>query len=240
MNCFKKLQPVLVVIILILLLPACAPPSVSGAQNSEVSSSKVSNPESHSESLPQIEESSSETSISMADPVISSSQSEAAVVPDNSSVSAQASAPVIDPRIDEERDRLRSFLQETLWDGQYTSFYFTDDQLGLGIAAPDLDVVKAAVEAFGERKIKVEYRQTVYSKAVLDVARKELRELQEHQRQLGDELIMNVAGYEMDGFIHITIHQMHSALEEFLRQSNYKGCYAVNVTGGDPIVNPNT
>ena len=138
------------------------------------------------------------------------------------------------------RDGLQLYLLETLTEDQYTYFYYTEDQLGLGIATPDEETVKAAVESYGYPEIEVEYRATAYPKSILDKAHEELLQFQIQADQDGEQIVMNTAYGGGDGYIHITIHEMHPALEKFLQESEYTDCFRVEVTGGEPLVNPDT
>ena len=212
-----------------------APPPSSSQESSQTAPSQEAASES---SAPEV---SQEASSEVQAP---SSASEAQEIPDVAS-SQSAPVPVTDSREfnrgKANRDGLQIYLEETLTTEQYTGFYYTEDQMGLGIATPDVETVKAAVEAYGYPEIPVEYRETAYSRAVLDRAREELRALETRQDQGGDRLIINVSGDGIrDGYIHIAIHEMNPALEQFLEESPFGGCFKVEVTGGEPLFNPDT
>lgn len=138
------------------------------------------------------------------------------------------------------RDGLQIYLEESLTLDQYTYFYYTEDQLGLGIATPDKEAVKAAVESYGHPEIEVEYRETAYPKSILDKAHEELREFRIQADREGEQIVMNTAYGGGEGYIDITIHEMHPALEKFLLESRYSDCFRVEVTGGEPLFNPDT
>ena len=142
--------------------------------------------------------------------------------------------------LDQTRQALTSYLEEALGPEGYTYFYYTDDQLGLGIAAPDLEAAREAVEAYDGPQMRVEYLETVHSRAELDAAYEDYRAMADPQRDTDEEIVANISsGGEQGGYIVITVHQMYPALEEYLETSEYRDCFQVEVTGADsPIVNP--
>ena len=142
--------------------------------------------------------------------------------------------------LDQTRQALTSYLEEALGPEGYTYFYYTDDQLGLGIAAPDLEAAREAVEAYDGPQMRVEYLETAHSRAELDAAYEDYRAMADPLRGTGEEIVANISsGGQQGGYIVITVHQMYPALEEYLETSEYRDCFQVEVTGADsPIVNP--
>lgn len=142
--------------------------------------------------------------------------------------------------LDKTRQALTSYLEEALGPEGYTYFYYTDDQLGLGIAAPDLEAAREAVEAYEGDPMRVEYLETAHSRAELDAAYEDYRAMADPLRDTDEEIVANISsGGEQGGYIVITVHQMYPALEEYLETSEYRDCFQVEVTGADsPIVNP--
>ena len=144
--------------------------------------------------------------------------------------------------LDRTRQALTSYLEEALGTEGYTYFYYTDDQLGLGIAAPDLEAARAAVEAYEGDPMPVEYLETAHSRAELDAAYEDYRAMADPLRGTGEEIVANISsGGEQGGYIVITVHEMYPALEEYLAESEYRDCFRVEITGGEsPMVNPDT
>lgn len=137
-------------------------------------------------------------------------------------------------------DGLRLHLKEVLTDDQYTYFYYAHGG-GVGVATPDREAVEAAVSTYIYPDILVEYKETPFSRSILQAARQELSQWRTRHDAAGNRLVMNVSynGIE-DGYIHITIDEMHPVLEEFLQNSQYGHCIRVEVTDEGFVVDPAT
>ena len=144
--------------------------------------------------------------------------------------------------VDRNRDALMAYLEDTLTPEEYTNFFITKDQMGLGVDSPELQTVKEAVAAYDGPAVQVEYREVANSRARLDAAWEAYCEMRDSLRGTDGEIVANVSYSGIgDGYIHITIHQMNPELQEFLDTSEYGDCFQVEVTGADdPIVNPDT
>ena len=230
----------------LLLLAAC------GEEEAPAPSSSAPAPSSQSaqEEAPassQAEESPASSQPEGSDPA-PSSQTEASSAPSEPAPEPSSEAePTWEEMTDEERQTLdqtrqalTSYLEEALGPEGYTYFYYTDDQLGLGIAAPDLEAAREAVEAYDGPQMRVEYLETAHSRARLDAAYEDYRAMADPLRGTGEEIVANISsGGQQGGYIVITVHQMYPALEEYLETSEYRDCFQVEVTGADsPIVNP--
>jgi ABC-type phosphate/phosphonate transport system substrate-binding protein len=144
--------------------------------------------------------------------------------------------------LDRNRQALTDYLEEALGPEKYTYFFYTHDQMGLGIATPDLQAARDAVAAYNGPQMRVEYLETANSRARLDAAYEEYRAMADPLCGTSREIVANISsGGEGDGYIHIAIHQMNPELQEFLDTSEYGDCFLVEVTGADsPIINPDT
>ena len=232
----------------LLLLAAC------GEEEAPAPSSSAPAPSSQSvqEEAPassQTEESPASSQPEESDPAPSSQPEVSSAPAEPAPEPASEAEPTWEEMTDEERqtlDRTRqaltSYLEETLGTEGYTYFYYTDDQLGLGIAAPDLEAARAAVEAYEGDPMPVEYLETAHSRAELDAAYEDYRAMADPLRGTDEEIVANISsGGEQGGYILITVHEMYPALEEYLEESEYRDCFRVEITGGEsPIVNPDT
>ncbi len=151
---------------------------------------------------------------------------------------------VAPPPKEEDRDRMANYLETTLTDEKYTSFYWREE--GLGVLTPDVERVKEVVAAYDGPAIDMEYCEAAISKARHDAAREAFLKLQKSLQNTSNPIIANSGTFGLPddpdpGKIHIEIHQMHPALQEFLDTGGYGDCFVVNITGADsPIVNPDT
>lgn len=248
------------VLSLMLLLTACAPgqaPKTSPAPEPESPSASVSEPAPEPEPAP---ESAPESQSSQPEPEPESTQPEEPSSepsgpwenPDttrnpDTAFGPNEQPPASDPT-ESPRYLLREYLKTALTTEEYTSFYvfYVAEKEGLGILTPNVDRVKEVVAAYDGPSIDVEYHEVPISKARQDAAREAYRDLQKRLRDTSEPLIANSGTYGLPddpepGKIHIEIHQMHPALQEFLDTDGYGDCFVVTVTGADaPIINPDT
>ena len=248
-----------VLLSLMLFLTACAPgqaPEVSPAPEPE-SPSSVSEPAPEPEakpepSQPEISEPEPEPEPSQPEPKSEPQPEEPDPIPESSAhrygsyenVDTSDENWTAPPPALEDRDKMAIYLEETLTKEEYTSFYWREE--GLGVLTPNVERVREVVAAYDGPAIDMEYHEVPISKARQDAAREAYWKLEKSLRDTSDPLIANswVIGLPDDpnlGKIHIEIHQMHPALQEFLDTSGYGDCFVVTVTGADlPIVNPDT
>lgn len=230
------MKRMLILLLSVLLLSACA---AGGQAPAPEPSALPESPSSLSESAP-------EPVSEPAPEPVSSQPEEPPSAPNRVEMNPDTSVEdwVAPPPKEEDRDRMANYLETTLTDEKYTSFYWREE--GLGVLTPDVERVKEVVAAYDGPAIDMEYCEAAISKARHDAAREAFLKLQKSLQNTSNPIIANSGTFGLPddpdpGKIHIEIHQMHPALQEFLDTGGYGDCFVVNITGADsPIVNPDT
>lgn len=133
---------------------------------------------------------------------------------------------------------LRLYLKETLTPDQYTYLYYTHGG-GLGVATNDRKAVEDAVLAYVHPEVAIEYKDTPFSRKILEEAKAELEQFKIHQDQLGDPLIVRICyNVTKDGYIHIFTPKVHPALEDFLKTNPYAYCMHVRALNEECVISP--
>lgn len=173
------MKRMLILLLSVLLLSACA----AGGQ------APAPEPSALPESLSSLSESAPEPVSEPAPEPVSSQPEEPPSAPNRVEMNLDTSVEdwVAPPPKEEGRDRMANYLETTLTDEKYTSFYWREE--GLGVLTPDVERVKEVVAAYDGPAIDMEYCEAAISKARHDAAREAFLKLQKSLQNTSNPII---------------------------------------------------